>query len=197
MILTVAGFKGGVGKTTSAVHFAGLLAERGKTALIDGDENRSATAWAERGKLPFSVVDPRQTARVAREHKHLVIDTAARPSRNELAELAAGCDLLILPTTTDALALRALVLTVAELRGLKADRYRILLCAVPPAPSHDGDEAREYLAGQGLPIFKAQVRRLAAFGKAALAGELVRDVRDPRAALGWNDYAAAGKELPR
>lgn len=197
MILTVAGFKGGVGKTTTAVHLAGYLAARGKTVLIDGDENRSATAWAEHGKLPFAVIDPRQTARAARDHTHTVIDTAARPSRNELAELAAGCDLLVLPTTTDALALRALVLTVVELRAIKADRYRILLCAVPPAPSHDGDEARDYLTGEGLPVFKAQVRRLAAFGKAALAGDLVRDVRDPRAVLGWNDYAAAGKELSR
>lgn len=198
MILTVAGFKGGVAKTTTAVHLAAYLAERGKTAVIDGDDNRSATAWSNRGGgLPFAVIDARQTARAAREYEHLVIDTQARPSRQDLTELAAGCDALILPTTPDALALDALALTVAELRGLKADHWRILLCAVPPSPSRDGDEARAFLRSQDLPVFKSQVRRLAAFGKAALTGCLVQDVRDPRAPFGWDDYQRAGKELTR
>ena len=197
MILTVAGFKGGVAKTTTAVHLAAFLAARGKVAVIDGDENRSATAWARRGGLPFPVVDVRQTARAAREYEHLVIDTQARPSRNDLAELAEGCDTLVLPTTADALALDALTLTVAELRALKADSFRVLLCIIPPPPSRDGEEARAYLESEGLPVFKSQVRRLAAFAKAALAGCLVNQVRDPRAELGWADYQKAGKELIR
>jgi chromosome partitioning protein len=195
VIITVAGFKGGVAKTTTAVHLAAFLAGRAKTAVIDGDENRSATAWANRGQLPFPVVDARQTARAAREYEHLVIDTQARPSRNDLAELAGGCDLLILPSTPDAMALDALTLTIAELQALKADRYRILLTVVPPPPSHDGEEARRWLKSEGLPVFRAEIRRRSAFVKAALAGSLVQNVRDPRAELGWQDYAAAGKEL--
>ena len=46
MILTVASFKGGVGKTTSAIHFAAYLQQQAPTLLIDGDPNRSATTWA-------------------------------------------------------------------------------------------------------------------------------------------------------
>ena len=48
MLITVAGFKGGVGKTTSAVHLACYLALIGKTLLVDGDPNRSATGWSKR-----------------------------------------------------------------------------------------------------------------------------------------------------
>jgi chromosome partitioning protein len=60
MIITVASFKGGVGKTTTAVHLAAYLASAGSVVLIDGDPNRSATGWAKRGNLMFEVVDERQ-----------------------------------------------------------------------------------------------------------------------------------------
>ena len=42
MIITVAGFKGGVGKTTTAIHLACYFAQQSeKTLLVDGDPNRS------------------------------------------------------------------------------------------------------------------------------------------------------------
>jgi chromosome partitioning protein len=43
MIITIASFKGGVSKTTTAVHLAAYLQKRSPTLLIDGDPNRSAT----------------------------------------------------------------------------------------------------------------------------------------------------------
>jgi chromosome partitioning protein len=60
MIITVASFKGGVAKTTTAVHLAAYLQDRSPTLLIDGDPNRSATGWSRRGQLPFKVVDERK-----------------------------------------------------------------------------------------------------------------------------------------
>jgi chromosome partitioning protein len=195
MIVTVASFKGGVGKTTTAVHLAAFLQQIAPAVLVDGDDNNSATAWAKRGALPFPVVDARQTARVARRYEHLIIDTPARPSPEDLRELIDGCDLLVIPSTPDALSLDALMLTVEALKGLGANRFRILLTVIPPRPSRDGDEARAMLLEEKLPVFARSIRRLAAFQKAALAGSLVRDVADPRAAAGWEDYEAAGKEL--
>ncbi len=195
MIITVASFKGGVAKTTTAVHLATCLNEKAKTLLIDGDPNRSASGWAKRGNLPFTVIDERQAAKQARHFEHIVIDTQARPEQEDLEALADGCDLLIIPSTPDALALDALMLTVNVLQHLGSERYKVLLTIIPPKPSRDGDEARHMLNQAGLPLFCSSIRRLAAFQKAALAGVPVSAVNDKRAAQGWADYQAVAKEL--
>jgi chromosome partitioning protein len=49
VIITVAGHKEGVGKTTTAFHLAAILQEQAPTLLLDGDETRNATAWSRRG----------------------------------------------------------------------------------------------------------------------------------------------------
>ncbi|WP_243027424.1 ParA family protein [Thermus albus] len=194
MILAVTGFKGGVGKTTTAVHLASFLSAWAPTLLVDGDPNRSATGWHARGGLPVKVVDERVASRYAREYTHVVIDTQARPSKEDLKALAEGVDLLILPTTPDALALEALLATLEALRGSGA-RYRVLLTMIPPRPSRDGDEARSLLESHGVPLFRGRIRRAAAFPKAALLGVPVYQVPDPRARLAWEDYREVGQEI--
>jgi len=197
MIVTVAGFKGGVGKSTTAVHIACFFADMAPTVLIDGDPNRSVTTWSKRGPLPFKVVDERALAKAAREHEHLVIDTAARPSREDLESLAEGSDLIILPTGPNLLDLAALMGLVETLQSIGTDKFRTLLTIVPPKPARDGDEARLAIVEAGLPIFTGSIRRATAFAKAAVQGCCVRDVKDSRAAECWADYTAVCREIIR
>ena len=48
MIIAIVSFKGGVGKTTTAVHLTAFLNDGEKAVLLDGDLNRSASAWKAR-----------------------------------------------------------------------------------------------------------------------------------------------------
>jgi chromosome partitioning protein len=193
MLVTCASAKGGVGKTTCAVHIAALLAQNDRTLLIDGDPNHSALKWAKRGELPFQVVDLMAASRHTRNFEHIVFDTPARPKQDDLEALVDGCDLLIIPTTPDILSIDATLETVDMLNALKCDRYRILLTIIPSAPRKTGEQAREVLAD--LPLFERSIRQYAAYEKAALEGVIVHQVKDRNARIAWRDFEALGKEL--
>lgn len=192
MLVTCTSAKGGVAKTTSAIHIAALLAENDSTLLIDGDPNHSALNWAKRGELPFPVVDLMAAARYTRNYQHIVFDTPARPKQDDLEALVDGCDLLIIPTTPDILSIDATLETVDLLNSLKCDHYRILLTIIPPSRK-TGEQAREALID--FPLFKQSIRQYAAYEKAALEGVIVHQVKDRNARIAWSDFKALGKEL--
>lgn len=194
MIVTVASFKGGVGKSTTALHLAAYFQKFAPTLLVDGDLNRSALQWSSAGKLPFKVVDEKAAVKYARQFDHIIVDTPARPSPEELKTLAQGCDLLILPTSPDALAMGATLQMVSTLQTLGME-YRILLTIIPPAPSRVGDEARQSLVNAGLPVLKTGIRRLAVFQRAALEGVPVSEIRDQYGRIGWQCYEELGQEI--
>lgn len=196
MLITLASFKGGVGKTTTAVHLAAFFQTRGKTVLIDADPNRSATAWTSRGEFGFDVADEYQMAKLARGgYEHIILDTAARPTKDTIKSLVDGCDLLILPSSPDLLSLDALRLTVETLRSMNADRFKVLITMVRPKPARDGEVAQAMLRDAGLPVFDGMIRRYQSFVTAASQGVVVAGVKDERAHLGAADYQAIGKEL--
>lgn len=191
-IVTVTGYKGGVGKSTTAIHVATFFSDKGNTVLVDGDRNRTAVSWAERGSLPFTVADERQAMKVIGGSDFVVIDTPARPNTNDLGELAKGCDLLILPTAPDVLSLQPMLETA---RDLGKATYRALLTIVPPYPSKEGELMRQDLEEGGVPIFSTMIRRTVGFPKAALAGKPIRDIDDNRLREAWRDYEALGQEI--
>ena len=195
MIITVASFKGGVGKTTSAVHLAAFFQGQAKTLLIDADPNRSALGWASRGELPFPVLSSADAAQQTEPYAHVVIDTQARPNAEELKTLADTCDLLVLPTLTDVMSLDALVLTIEYLQAIQAQRYRILITAIPPKPSKVGQAVKTMLQEANLPVFDQGIRRYSAFQKAAMNGLPVYAVKDTKAEAAWQDYETVGEEI--
>ena len=198
MIITVTSYKGGVGKTTTAIHLAAYLQRLAPTMLVDGDAIRSATKWGQRGDgkgLPFKVVTHAQMVGHIREYKHIVIDTEGNPTDDDFRDLAQNCDLLVIPAVPESVATDGLTHTLAKLNELKANRYKVLLTMVPPKPRTEGDQLRAMLIENDVPVFTAEIPRLAAFEKAAAEGVPVYAVKDNRAARAWNAYEAAGKEM--
>ncbi len=191
-IITVTGFKGGVGKSTTAIHLAAFFSEQGRALLVDGDPNHTAVAWAKEGKLPFEVVTTNQVARAVKDRDWIIFDTPARPNSEDLSELVSGCDLLVLPTTPDIVSIRPMIATI---QALGEANYKALVSIVPPRPMKDGDLAQKELKELGFPVFDTMIRRSVVFTKAATAGVAVKDLDDPRAALAWEDYRALGREI--
>ncbi len=95
MFVTVASYKGGVGKTTTAVHFAAYFQDLAPTILIDGDPNRCVSAMSKRGGMPFTIADEREGLYAVRNYRHVIVDTEARPGAADFEDLARGCDLLV------------------------------------------------------------------------------------------------------
>jgi chromosome partitioning protein len=198
---TVVSYKGGVTKTTTAVHLAAFLQRLAPTLLIDGDPNRGASVtWAEGGGLPFTIVDANKGAYEARHYEHVVIDTEARPGSADLKTLAEGCDFMVIPAVPAKLETAALKLTIdaARANGLPDSKFRVLLTKVPPPPETDGPDLRRELEAAGIPTFVSEVPRLKVFEHAVAAGVPVYGLKGRFAAdakRGWDAYEAAWHEI--
>jgi len=204
MDISMASLKGGVGKTTSAIHIAACLSKHGTTALVDSDKNESALVWARKGLLPFGVYPMDGAIKHTRNAEHIVIDTAARPSPADIEAIADGCDLLILPTTPKALDLDALIRIADMLAALETD-FKVLLTITPsprrsagsskPVPSLKEREARELLEQAEIPAFKSAIYQYTVFERAPLEGVVVSDYSDKYAQTAMRCYQLVMEEI--
>lgn len=199
VILTVSAYKGGTGKTTTALHAAGVLGLEAPTLLVDRDRVPSALRWYRKSsEWPFEAIASSEATpdliRKYRREGHVVFDTPAGADPEELVAFGRHSDMVLIPTTPDALAIEALADTIRDLRS-EAIPFRVLIVMVPPFPSTEGRRARAALKRAGLPVLHTEIPRAAAFHHAALQGQLVRDAKGRRSMSLWIAYERVVAEL--
>jgi chromosome partitioning protein len=189
--LAVVSLKGGVGKTTLAVHFAYFLHEtlRQRVVLLDGDPISSSLRWHKRGEgFPFPVVP---LGDAYDETDWLVVDTEAHPSRQDIERIAKQVDVVVLPVTN----IESLE-TAVEVQPLLGKVARLsLVNMAPPFPQRDGQEMRMALLDQGLPVASTLVRRSKAYETAKLEGTSTYHCSNRLGKAVWFEFDALAREV--
>jgi chromosome partitioning protein len=180
-VIGVLSRKGGVGKTTLAIHLAVLAQQAGLRALlVDLDPQGSAASWwrAREAETPLLVeTAPAELRGILDAAEGDGVDLVmidARPSvEADAVHVATLADLVLIPTRPAIFDLRAILGTLDIVKGT-ARRSLIVLNACPPARGAGEasivTDARHALAAFGVPVAPVVIINRAAFAAAAVSG---------------------------
>ena len=209
MIVALLNQKGGVGKTTLALHLAGAWADKGKRVLVvDADPQGSALDWSEQRSReglprPFGVLGlaretlHRELPEIAADHDRVVIDGPPRVAGIARSALLAA-DLILMPVQPspfDGWASGEMLRLLDEAGVFRPElRARMLLnrCATRTMIARETAAA---LVDHDPPALNARVGQRIAFADTARTGRLVHEV--PAGRIAAQEIAAVAAEIDR
>lgn len=197
MIISIENQKGGVGKTTIAIHVAQALAmDNSSVLLVDADPQGSARDWAaaRENEPAFSVIGldrptlHRDLPAIAANYDHVVID--GPPRVTDLARsVIIAADLVIIPVQPspyDVWAANDVVNLIKEASVFKENLKSAFVINRKIVNTAIGRDVVDALSSYEIPVLKSSVCQRIVFAESAATGMTV---------LETNSKSSAAKEI--
>lgn len=201
MIIAVVNQKGGVAKTTTAIHLADWLKEKHSVILVDSDAQQSSTAWAETLSFDSQIIADAddlfdELPVLSEKYDYVIVDGPGSMSEITKAILA-RCDVGLVPCQPGGLDLRSsnkilrIIRQTQELRNGQPHAFLFLSRATKGTILLR--ESQQILISQSIPLLKTIIYQRQCIADAPGQQATVFTMKNGKTAA--HDYHLLFKEL--